>query len=223
MKRIKENLIPLCLLITLPLLNSLYEVFNNANNGVYNLVTSVDNMIPFWPGFMVPYMCWYPFMLGTMIYFCFKDRRMFYRLLATIDIGLIVCYVFYFFFQTTVPRPTVLGDDLASKFTMFIYKMDNPYNCFPSIHIMTCYLLMKGIWRSKMKNPLNTFIISFMSCLIIFATLVTKQHIIADLVSAVVLGEIIFIFMGRVNEEKIIARCNNIKARRCKEQEKSQD
>lgn len=221
MKRIKENLIPLCLLVTLPLLNLLYEVFNNANHGVYNLVTRVDNMIPFWPAFMMPYMCWYPFMLATMLYFCFNDKRMFYRLLATIDIGLIICYVFYFFFQTTVPRPMVLGDDLASRFAMFIYKMDSPYNCFPSIHIMTCYLLMMGIWRSKIKNAINATIITFMSCLIIFATLVTKQHIIADLVSAVILGEIIYIFMGRVNEEKIVNRYNRIKEKRYKQQERS--
>ena len=220
MKKMKENLIPLCLLLTLPLLNSLYEVFNNSNHGVYNLVTGFDNLIPFWPGFMIPYMCWYPFMLGTMIYFCFNDREMFYRLLATIDLGLIICYVFYFFFQTTVPRPMISGDDFAQKFTMFIYKMDNPYNCFPSIHIMTCYLLMKGIWRSKVKDAVNTAIISFMSCLIIFATLVTKQHIIADLVSAVILGEIIYVFIGKADGEKIVNKYNRIRERLCKEQKR---
>jgi len=217
MKKVKENLIPLCLLITLPLLNSLYEVFNNANNGVYYLVTKLDNMIPFYPIFMIPYMCWYPFMLLTMIYFCFKDKKIFYKLLLTIDLGLIVCYVFYFFFQTTVPRPAILGDGFVNNFVRYIYKMDNPYNCFPSIHIMTCYLLMKGIWKSKTRNKLNLAVIWFMGNLIILATLFTKQHIIADLVSAVLLGNIIYDLLTLVNEEKIIARFSRSKQGKCNE------
>ncbi|MBU3179546.1 inositol phosphorylceramide synthase, partial [Clostridium estertheticum] len=90
------------------------------------------------------------------------------------------------FFQTTIIRPIVTGNDILSKMILFTYNSDKPYNCFPSIHVITSYLAVKGInatdAKKSIKIPVN--IIGF---LIIISTEFVKQHLIMDIFFALFL------------------------------------
>lgn len=127
-----------------------------------------------------------------MFYFCYKDKETYYKATVCIIIGFIISYITYFFFQTTVPRPILVGNDLFIRILRFVYDTDKPYNCFPSIHALTCYLMIKSISNSPIRNTFNKLIIIVTSLLIIVSTLFIKQHVILDLVVAIFIGEIIF-------------------------------
>ena len=204
MNKFKENIRPLCWLVSIPIVNVFYALLNNSSRGAFNLVTTIDDKIPFIQYFILPYMSWYAFMFLTMAYICVKDKKTYYKTLITLDLGLIFCYIIYFIFQTTVPRPELYGSDLFTKAVAIMYKTDSPYNCFPSIHVLTSYLMVKAIYKSKARNPINFIIISFCATAIIISTLFIKQHVIADIVSGVLVADILFDIVFKVNEEKFL-------------------
>ena len=53
--------------------------------------TPVDDVIPFVPAFIIPYVLWYFYVPGMMLFMCFKDREVFMRQVATLFTGAFIC------------------------------------------------------------------------------------------------------------------------------------
>ncbi|WP_051542025.1 phosphatase PAP2 family protein [Clostridium lundense] len=198
MEKIKNNFNHLLSLISIPIINISYTLLNNNSRGTFNLTTELDRTTPFLKEFIIPYLAWYPYIFAILLYLCFTDLSSYYKTLVSINIGLVICYIIYFFFQTTVPRPDLYGTDLLTRLTSLVYKFDNPFNCFPSIHVLTCYLMIKGIHFEHNSNILSKIIVYSFSSVIILSTLFVKQHVVMDLISAVVLGELVFQFVDKI-------------------------
>jgi len=185
------NLLPLVLIGSIPFSNLFYWKLNNTQRGIYNLSTSLDNFLPLIKIFIIPYMALWFFLAFCFVYLCFKNRNVYYKIMITLSLCFVVAFITYYFFQTTVPRPIVTGDDIFSKLIIFTYNSDEPYNCFPSIHVITAYLAVKGInatdTRKSIKIPVN--ILGF---LIIISTEFVKQHVIMDILFAVFLCNVFF-------------------------------
>lgn len=192
LKRVKENILAASLMFLILPLNIFYIMLNSSKRGVHNLVTPVDNMIPFMRVFIIPYVAWYAFIFVTVIYLFFKDREVYYTTVISYNLGLIASYITFFFFQTTVPRPDIIGSDVLSKMVLAIYGADQPYNCFPSIHVLTSFLMVKALSASKIKSKLNLGIVWLSAVAIIISTLFVKQHVILDAVSGIVYADVIF-------------------------------
>ena len=138
-----------------------------------------------------------------------KNRKTYYTSLISLNIGIVVCYIIYALFQTTVPRPIITDSDILSKLVNIIYKYDNPFNCFPSMHVTTTYILMKGINHTE-NNIITSFVFNIIGILIIISTLFVKQHVVLDLVFAMLLSELIFRFVNNVKKENIITMKNKL-------------
>ncbi|MFL0248226.1 phosphatase PAP2 family protein [Candidatus Clostridium stratigraminis] len=156
------------------------------------MVTNIDNSIPFLKVFILPYVAWYAFIFIIMAYLCYKDRKTYYITITAYLLGLIASYITFYFFQTTVPRPEVIGSDILSKIIQSIYRADKPYNCFPSIHVLTSYLMIKAMMTSSARNKINLVIIGSSSVLIIISTLFIKQHVILDVFSGVIYADVLY-------------------------------
>ncbi|GGH30527.1 hypothetical protein GCM10008013_33700 [Paenibacillus segetis] len=90
-----------------------------------------------------------------------------------------------------VPRPT-LGEGW-NFFVPITYRLDEPYNGFPSIHVLTCFLMLRG---SHILNKPARWAVAFLSWTIILSTLFIKQHVIADAMAGIAVGEIVFRITG---------------------------
>jgi hypothetical protein len=115
-------MIPLSLIILIIVINSLYGYLNNPLRGVHRLVTDLDRSIPFLSGFVIPYVFWYPFILFIFVYLCFHQREAYYGGIGTIGIGMLLSYVIYFFFQTTVPRPSITENGPLLYLVKLVYN-----------------------------------------------------------------------------------------------------
>lgn len=208
MTKIKENLVWLILIVTIPLVSSIYPLLNSNTRGAQNLVTDLDRAVPFVKEFIIPYMLWYPFIILCLVYFCFKDKKVYLSSIISLASGTIISYVIYYVFQTHVPRPVLTGNDIFTKLVAFIYSTDKPFNCFPSLHVLNSYIMIKGASSCANKNKKASILISFMSILIIISTQLIKQHVILDAVAAVVLGELTFDTAFYFNREKVLAMIN---------------
>lgn len=202
MKKIRENYVSMSFMLSIPFMNILYAQLNNPGRGAHSLITDIDQGIPFIKIFILPYVTWYIFMFLTLCYLCFKDRATYYKTLIALDTGLSACYLVYFFYQTTVPRPELTGKDVLTEMVSFVYNLDRPFNCFPSIHALTSYLMMKAIGNSCTKNTTNYFTVNGIAVLIIASTLLVKQHVILDVLSAILLGEMVFKLVDNLFEKR---------------------
>ena len=182
--------LPIVLMLIFPLLGTIYQLVNHPTSHVHVLVTSADQLIPFNKYFALPYGVWIFYIYVCLVYFFFKDRTSYYRGLIIYTLCALTCYAIYAVFQTTVPRPVVPGDDMFARLTHFIYDRDQPFNCFPSIHCFSSYMVMRLAWGRSARSRLSTFLISGMSLLIICSTLFMKQHVIADALAGISLVEI---------------------------------
>lgn len=192
MRIVKENILALCLLLSIPLLNIIYQVLNDGERGARQLITAVDHQIPFVEIFVVPYLLWYAFIFLMLVYFCIYDRAIYYRTLLSFCVGMLVCYIIYFFFQTTVPRPELMGNGILTSMVKYVYGADQPFNCFPSIHVLSSYLMILGIRHSKLWTIKKDMIVSTIAYSIILSTLFVKQHVVLDVVAGVLLGSLLF-------------------------------
>ncbi|MGG1675518.1 phosphatase PAP2 family protein [Neobacillus sp. NRS-1170] len=182
----------LLFMLVIPLLAKIYQLLNlRAQKGV-DLSTPIDHAIPFLSIFIIPYILWYGYIFFYLVYFCFKDTKVYLKTLILIVVAEIICFIIYFFFQTTVPRPNLEGNDLLTSMVQWIYKKDRPYNCFPSIHVLTTFAVMLASLHIKNKHMINNLCIHVTGGLIIISTLFVKQHVIFDMIGSMYLVSFLF-------------------------------
>lgn len=176
-------------MLVFPLLGMMYAWTNQGNREIYSLMTAFDEATPFIKYFALPYAVWIFYIYVCLIYFFKKDVNVYYRGLVTYTVCALTCYVIYAVFQTTVARPEIAGDDPFSWLMRYIYNRDQPFNCFPSIHCFSSYMVMRLVWTSHFRNKWNVTLITGMSSLIIMSTLFVKQHVVLDALAGILLVE----------------------------------
>jgi membrane-associated phospholipid phosphatase len=193
-----KRIMPILTMLIFPVLGMLYNWVNQPQENVYSLMTNVDYAIPFVRFFVLPYSIWIFYIYLCLVYFFIKDIKVYYRTLLIYTLCALLCYFIYSIFQTTVPRPYLAGDDIFTRLILFVYNRDLPYNCFPSIHCFSCYLVMKAIYKSSFKNRLNQTLIYSISSIIIISTFFVKQHAILDAFAGFLLVELVYLVIARV-------------------------
>lgn len=174
--------------LLLVLLNFLYLFTNRLNMQIYSVKIFLDNYIPFVKHMIIPYVIWYPYVWGVLIYLFIKDKQLFIAHSKTIILSKAICILIYIVFPTYVVRPEIQGVDIFSKLVLLIYSQDNPVNVFPSIHVLNTILAHIAILNIKgVKNYIK--VISWIySLLVILSTVMTKQHYFLDIIGGYVLA-----------------------------------
>lgn len=200
----------LLFLLVMPVLGLIYKILNTNPRNPVILSTNLDTMIPFLPIFIVPYIVWYAFILGYLIYFWYKDISVYLKTLSVIVIGELVCFVIYFYFQTTVPRPKLVGDGILVDLVGMIYSHDQPFNAFPSIHVLTTFAIILGNINIRNKHVFHSVFVSVMGSMIIISTLFVKQHYILDMFASMFLTSFIYGIVFELYELKFAAKSNTV-------------
>lgn len=192
----------LLFLLVMPVLGLIYKYLNDNPGESVVLATKIDKFIPFLPVFILPYIIWYAFILGYLIYFWYKDVRVYLNTLSVVVLGELVCFIIYLYFQTTVPRPVLSGEGVLIDLVRMIYSHDQPYNAFPSIHVLTTFAIVLGYINIKNKDVFHSFFVPVMGSLIIVSTLFVKQHYVLDVVGSVFLTSFFHVMVFGLYESK---------------------
>jgi membrane-associated phospholipid phosphatase len=187
-------------MLLIPVVGLIYVHLNQADGVAYSLVTDLDRQIPFMKSFVVPYLTWYGFLLVGFLYLAYKDRRTYYITILEFVIGLLLCYGVYAIYQTTVPRPELTGSDWLLRMVEWVYQSDQPFNCFPSTHVLTSYVMMRAYLRSTHIARRYKIAVTSISLLIIVSTQFVKQHVLMDIIGAILLAEGIVYVVDRVRK-----------------------
>ncbi|AOH56301.1 phosphoesterase [Peribacillus muralis] len=179
---------PLWYSLLLVLTSSIYSIINQSSGHAVDVTTLIDGEIPFIKEFVVPYLLWYPYIYGLLIYYCFVDRKHYFVALGSLVSGKLVCFVIYSLWQSTVPRPDVVGNDIFAHLMRFVYSHDQPVNCLPSIHVLTTFIMMIVVHKRREQHKWEYAGVTAFGTLIILSTLFTKQHAVLDVLSGILLA-----------------------------------
>lgn len=158
----------------------------------YNIMyTPMDDYIPFNEYFIIPYLLWFAYVAGIIIYFFFINKEDYYRLCIFLFTGmtlsLLICTIFP---NGTDFRPVIDPDkNLCSRLVAMLYQADTSTNVFPSIHVYNSIGTHVAVMKSEaLRNNRIVRTLSFLLMVsICMATVFLKQHSVIDVVGAVLL------------------------------------
>jgi len=176
----------ICILLAVGvfLSNELYAILNHGP-AVLNLQTPLDIALPVVPVFVIPYVSLNPFVYATLILFLLFRTKVFQSACLAVITVMMISYAFYFFAQSEVIRPVLLGSDLFTRMIRDVYAGDNPFNDFPSLHTSVSTIL--AIHWLRVNRPLG-IVVAIWTALIVASTVLIKQHYVADLVFGLALA-----------------------------------
>jgi len=181
----------LLFMLLIPAAQGLYFIINLTTTTAYDITIFIDNLIPFNEWFIIPYVFWYIYTFGALLILAYTDYKTYFKLLFSIVAGMLVCFLVYVIFPTTVPRPTIEGSNILKQLVLVIYGHDKPYNCFPSIHMMDTLLITLFVFKHNKSKVLKATT-AFLCVSIYLSTLFVKQHSVLDALASTILGIILF-------------------------------
>ena len=198
---IEIKILDLIWFIMIPIINVNYILASILAKKGHDLTIGLDNIIPFNSIFIIPYVYWYLYIVIGFIFILVNSRKDYIRVFISFFIGMSVCYIVYYLYPTEISRPTIINSNILNYLVNIIYSLDRPVNCFPSLHVLTTYFIMR---YTKYKNSKKKFYYTeIVGVLIIISTLFIKQHFIADVISAIVLAEVIILLVRKIDDSKI--------------------
>ncbi len=166
-------------------------------NFLYEVTNPLDPAIPFCEYFIVPYMLWFPYLFGGVIYFFvahLKDE--FIRLAVTLEAGLTICLLIYTFFPNYQGlRPEVYpNNNLFTQGVKLLQQFDTPTNVCPSIHVFSTVAVCISVLKERLGKTYavraGAVILAVFICL---STVFLKQHSLTDVYCALGLNLVLYV------------------------------
>ncbi len=152
---------------------------------IHTIHSVIDDYIPFVEVFVLPYFLWFGFVALYGIYFYFKDKDDFKKLLINLIFGMTA----FLIVSTLFPnghnlRPEVFPrDNIFTDMVRHLYTIDTPTNILPSIHVYNTLCIYHAVKNSELFKNKRFWrrITSIIAWSIIASTVFLKQHSVIDL------------------------------------------
>lgn len=143
---------------------------------------AADHAIPFVPVFSFGYLLTY--VVPLMIFATIKDQKNLHRAVVCFFFATTLAYVFFLVMPVKMEyRPDLSGDTgIFATVTRFIYSVDRPYNCFPSLHVTYPTMCTLVVWKDY---KMARWIFAAVSIIVGVSVLLIKQHYIIDVVAGI--------------------------------------
>ncbi|MCI6609607.1 MAG: phosphatase PAP2 family protein [Ezakiella sp.] len=168
------------------LLALIYRYTNVPNPNAMDLKIKLDEYIHLIPFSVVIYHSWYPLLFVIMYYL--RNDKINNEYISALFITKYLCLLTCIIFPSVVSiRQNIEAHDIFEKLIMLTYKVDAPYNGFPSIHVACATI---AFHYCNGRDKLGDFF-QLMMLLIIISTMTTRQHIIMDCLGGILYASIV--------------------------------
>lgn len=164
--------------------------FMEARNVPIHIIhTKFDDMIPFCEYFIIPYVLWYLYVCGTVLYLGLTDKTLkeYNRFISNMVAGMVVFVITSLVYPNGQNlRPDIAVDNIFTWAVNLLYTLDTSTNILPSLHVfasVACDLALCRDARFK-KHTFWQWISHILTILICLSTMFLKQHSIIDVVAA---------------------------------------
>ena len=177
-KYLKRCLYGLYVFIYMPWFFTLEHFIQPDMPGIHILNTPLDDKIPFCEYFIIPYILWFFYVVGSCIFMLYKasDKE---------------------FVQFALSL--IIGMSLALTICT---------NVFPSIHVYNSLAVHIALAKCKaLKNKPAVRYASLVLCILIcMSTIFLKQHSVLDVIGGFALMAVMYVFIYVIDYKKIIKR-----------------
>lgn len=158
----------------------------------YHIIhTRLDDLIPFNEYFIIPYLLWFPYVAGMIMFFFFKNKQDYYRMCTLLFTGMTISLVICTFYRNgTDMRPVVdPGRNVFAWLVSRLHAADTPTNIFPSVHVFNSVVVHIAVARSScFKNRPWVVRLSFILALsVCLSTVFLKQHSVVDGIGSMIM------------------------------------
>ncbi len=174
----------------------------------YAVYSPIDDYIPFCEIFLLPYLWWFIFMAGLLIYQLFYDVDAFKRCMKYIMFTYTVTLVIYVLFPNCQQlRPdTFERDNVLTRFMQAYYDYDTNTNVCPSLHVIGSLAIMSGgLYTKTLQKRAWKIYFVVTAVLICISTVFVKQHSVIDIFAALplcALAHYLFFAKKKINAPK---------------------
>lgn len=184
---------PYILLLYCPVYLILFHILEHYQiDNIHIISCPLDAYIPFVEIFVIPYLFWFIYVAGFVVYFLWKDQESYYRMMYFLICGMSLFLFISFVYPNGLHlRPeTFPHDNLFVQMIQIIYSQDTAINVLPSIHVYNSIGVMIAVKYSKVfKDKIRIQgIIHLIGYSIILSTLFIKQHSVIDVLLALFLA-----------------------------------
>ena len=155
-------------------------------------LTWLDQNIPFLPQTGWIYILIYVVPISALV-FVRRTQHLFRMLVAFVSSSTL-CFLVFFWFPTQIVRPPLVSESWGSLPLYFVYSIDRPFNCFPSLHVVYAFLTAEFVRRERRYYG---YVLYVVACLISVSTLTTKQHYSWDVLAGMLLAGVAIYLSGR--------------------------
>ena len=159
----------------------------------------LDDYIPFNEYFIIPYLLWFFYVSGAVLYFFFTDRQEYYRLCTFLFAGMTVSLLICTFFPNGTDLRVHVDPqkNLCSFLVSLVHGADTSTNVFPSIHVYNSLGVHAAVMNScvlREKAGMRRGSL-FLMVAISLSTVFLKQHSAIDVMGAIVLACMVYSFV----------------------------
>ena len=173
----------------------------------HQITTPIDDAIPLIPWTILIYLGCYLFWIWVY-YFCIRhDRSYPHRFVISHFIGVSVSLLTFLLFPTIMTRPEITGTNVFHQLLKLTYWVDTPDTLFPSLHCFVSWLCWIGVRKHPLVPKWGQWTCFAIAVAICVSTLTVKQHVIADVVSGIVLAEVSYWIAGLCEKKRRRGAC----------------
>ena len=156
-----------------------------ANDHHYRPFIALDHAMPLTPAWIAVYASLYmcAFLLPLVVV---RGNELFRQTLKAFLFVMLISYVGFWFYPTVAPRVEKTTVDGFAEWTLqLFYDIDQPYGCFPSLHV--AYSFVGALASFRMHRGVG-MAAALWAALIGVSTVYTKQHFVVDAIAGAALG-----------------------------------
>lgn len=175
---------------------------------IHIIHTKFDDYIPFCEYFIIPYVLWYLYVAGTVLYLGLTDKsgKEYHRFIINMILGMVIFVIVSFLYPNGQDlRPVFASDNIFKWLVNVLYAIDTPTNILPSLHVyasVACDIAL--CQNSKFKtHPSWRWMSHVLTIIIILSTVFLKQHSIVDIITALILNLVFYLLVYRKGFENI--------------------
>ena len=175
------------------------QIFEGPAHEIY---TKLDEKIPYAPQTIFIYALWFPLVMFFPLFVHHFSAALYLRHMIALVLDIVLSCIIYLVYPTSFARPKPPGAGLG-RLMRFVYRVDfKGKNCMPSMHCSMCFLMifstiaavrLAGGGAAEQLSMLAAVCIIIVCLLIVASTVLTKQHVIVDVVTGLIMAVVCWI------------------------------
>lgn len=165
----------------------------------------LDDLMPFNEYFVIPYVLWFLFVPGFLLFFIKFSREDYMKCCKVIFGGMTFCLLIYWLFPTALMlREPVENRNVCAWLVNFLRGVDTPTNVCPSIHVSSTVGILLVLFRSEQLKRFRILKAGALclGILICLSTMILDQHSVIDVICGIALSATLY-WMVEQNEAAV--------------------